>query len=176
MNQGNTENKEHKRPMSFFSLVIWTGMFGGVFWTLLGLLAYYFHFTEIRPNMILEPWALGDWKTGWLGTVISIIMIGFFSTGAAFGYYLVLRKFKTIWLGIAYGIGLFGTVFIILNPIFPSIKPFLQIDRNTMITSICLYILYGVFVGYTISYEESEIQTKKIKQNKRTKDVSGSEG
>ncbi|MFT8322924.1 MAG: YqhR family membrane protein [Bacillus sp. (in: firmicutes)] len=171
------DNNEDK-PMSFISLVIWTGMFGGIFWTLIGYLGYFLNFTDIQPNFILEPWALGDWKRRALGTIISIVIIGFFSTGAAFAYYLTLKKFKTIWAGIGFGIALFALVYIVLNPIFPSMDPFLKLKRDTMITSICLYILYGVFVGYTISYEENEIRTKKIKQNKNksSSDLSSSEG
>ncbi|MCT2346284.1 YqhR family membrane protein [Niallia taxi] len=166
-----------KEPsMHFITLVIWTGLFGGIFWSFMGFLAYYFNMTEIRPNVILEPWAIGSWKTGWLGTLISIGAIGFFSLMAAFGYYLLLRKFKSFYIGVGFGIMVFGVVFIILNPIFPSIKPFMQLSLNTIITSICLYVLWGVFVGYTISYEESEIRTKKQKENKREANISGSEG
>lgn len=35
----------------------------------------------------------------------------------------------------------------------------------TVITSICFYILYGVFIGYSISYEESEIRNSEKKEN-----------
>ncbi|MED3791296.1 YqhR family membrane protein [Niallia alba] len=167
---------EKDRPMSFIALVIWTGMFGGIFWSLIGYVGYVFNFTEIRPNIILEPWAIGSWKYGWLGTVISIIAIGFFSTGAAFAYYLMLRKFKTVFIGMGFGIALFACVFIVLNPIFPSMAPFLELKRDTIITSVCLYILYGVFVGYTISYEENEIQIKKWKETKPATTLTGNEG
>lgn len=52
-----------------------------------------------------------------------------------------------------YGIVLFFIVFFILNPLFPGIKPFTELKRDTVITSICLYIVYGIFIGYSISYE-----------------------
>ena len=173
-NQQNSHEKE--RPMSFISLVIWTGMFGGIFWTFIGYIGYIFNFTELRPNFILEPWAIGSWKYGWLGTVISFIAIGFFSTGAAFAYYLILRKFKTIYIGMGYGIALFVCVFVILNPLFPSMAPFLELKRDTIISSVCLYVLYGVFVGTSISYEESEIQLKKYKDKKAVTNMTGNEG
>lgn len=169
------QSHEKERPMSFIALVIWTGMFGGIFWSIIGYIGYVFNFTEVGPNVLLEPWAIGSWKNGWLGTVISIIALGFFSTGAAFAYYLLLRKFKTIYIGIGFGIALFICVFIILNPIFPSIAPFLELKRDTIITSVCLYVLYGVFVGYTISYEESEIQLKKWKEKNPSTNLTGNE-
>lgn len=148
-----SESHNSDKPMSIIAYVIYTGLFAGIFWSAIGYLSYLFNFTVIRPNFILEPWALGNWKHEWLGTVISIFMIGVFSVIAAFIYYLVLKNLKSRWGGIFYGIALFLLVFLVLNPIFPGIKPFREIDRNTMITSACLFIVYGIFVGYSISYE-----------------------
>ncbi|HJV32143.1 MAG TPA: YqhR family membrane protein [Bacillales bacterium] len=145
--------KKYPKPMSTISNVFWIGLFGGIFWTLIGYIAYLFSLTEIRPNIILEPWALGDWKKGWLGTVISIVLIGIFSVGASFIYYVVLKKLKGIWPGMGFGVLLFFFVFLLLNPLFPDMDPFLKINRDTMITSVCLYIVYGIFIGYSISYE-----------------------
>ncbi|RSK53394.1 YqhR family membrane protein [Bacillus canaveralius] len=159
--QGPLEQNQQEKPMSFIAMVILTGFFGGILWSGLAYIAYLFNFTNIRPNIILEPWALGDWKGQWLGTIISIIMIGIISIAAALLYYAVLRRFRSMWVGIGYGIVLFGLVFFILNPIFPGIRPFAELNRNTIITSICFYVLYGVFVGYSISYEEDELRIRK---------------
>ncbi len=95
---------EYPKPMSFLAIVFWTGLFGGSFGESVGYIAYLFNFTEIRPNVILEPWALGYWKNGWLGTVISFILMGVFSVGAAFIYYGALKKLKGIWFGLGYGL------------------------------------------------------------------------
>ncbi|QED48595.1 YqhR family membrane protein [Cytobacillus dafuensis] len=166
-----SEEKQHEenhrdRPMTFMNMVILTGLIGGIFWSGLGYLAYIINLTEISPNVLLEPWALGSWKKGWLGTVISIVMIGVVSIVAALFYYAVLRRFPSMWVGICYGFILFLLVFIVLNPIFPGISPFYDLGRNTIITSICIYVLYGVFVGYSISYEEREMNYKKKKEAK----------
>lgn len=150
------EQNQREKPMSFLTMVVLTGLVGGIFWGGLGYLAYLFHFTEIRPNVVLEPWALGDWKKGWLGTVISIIFIGVVSIVAALIYYALCKKIKSILGGIGLGIVLFLLVFIVLNPIFPGIEPIGELKRNTIITTLCLYILFGTFVGYSISYEYEE--------------------
>lgn len=156
------KKSKYPEPMSFTAIVFWTGLFGGIFWTTIGFFAYYFNFTEIRPNIILEPWALGKWKNEWLGTVISILLIGFLSVGAAFIYYASLKKVKGIWMGLLYGIVLFLLVFFVLNPLFPSMKPLLKLSRDTIITTICLYLVYGLFVGYSINYE---YQNTKVEGN-----------
>lgn len=167
-NQENLEQNQREKPMSFIAMTIITGLFGGIFWSGLAYLAYIFNFTEIRPNVILEPWALGEWKEQWLGTVISIIAIGLFSAGAALIYYAAMRKLNSIWAGAAFGVALFFLVFYVLNPLFPGIEPFRDLSRNTLITSICFYILYGVFVGYSISYEENENRNKEKNQQEVT--------
>ncbi|WP_338470227.1 YqhR family membrane protein [Niallia sp. XMNu-256] len=156
--------KLKEKPMSFITLVMITGFIGGIVFSSLAFLAYIFDFTSISPRVILEPWTFGDWKRGWLGTLIAIVFMGAISIVAALIYYGLLRKFKSMWVGIAYGLALFLLVFFILNPIFPGIQPFNELNVNTLVTTLCLYVLYGLFVGYTISYEESEISNRKTKE------------
>ncbi|WP_428909088.1 YqhR family membrane protein [Niallia sp. Krafla_26] len=159
------KEKLKEKPMSFLTLVVITGFTGGILLSGLAYLAYVFDFTTISPRVILEPWTVGDWKKSWLGTVISILLIGAISILVALIYYGLLRKFKSMWVGIAYGLLLFLLVFFVLNPIFPGIPPFNDLNVNTLVTSICLYVLYGLFVGYTISYEELEINSRISKED-----------
>lgn len=163
--QAKLEQAEQEKPLSFMAMVVTIGFVGGVFWSSLAYLAYVLNFTEIRPSVIIEPWTIGAWKEEWLGTVISIILLGVVSIGVAILYYVTLRKFGSMWVGIGYGIALFLLVFFVLNPIFPGIQPFNDLKKMTVITSICFYILYGVFIGYSISYEESEIRNSEKKEN-----------
>lgn len=167
------EEKQQKeelkeKPMSFITLVVLTGLIGGIAFSSLSYLAYIFNFTTIPPRVILEPWALGNWKKEWLGTVISILLIGALSIVAAIIYYATLRKINNMWMGIIYGLILFLLVFIVLNPLFPGIEPFKKTDLNTLVTTICLYIVYGLFVGYTICYEENENPNQFNNENKET--------
>lgn len=161
------EQSQREKPLSFIAMVVIIGFVGGVFWSALGYLAYLFNFTEIRPNVIIEPWTIGSWKEEWLGTVISIILIGIISIAAAILYYFTLRKFGSMWVGAGYGLVLLLLVFFVLNPIFPGIRPFAELSKITLITSACFYILYGVFVGYSISYEESENRKVEKKEKER---------
>ena len=150
------EQNQHAKPMSMTMKVAITGFFGGVFWSFIGWAGYVFHFTEIRPNTVLEPWAVGEWKTMWIGTVISLFLIGLFGILAAFVYYFLLKNYQNIWIGLVYGMLLFLLVFFVFNPLFPGLNHITELKRDTMITTICLYLLFGMFVGYTISYEYNE--------------------
>lgn len=164
MEEKQLEQNQQEKPMSFITLVVITGFIGGILWSALGYLGYVFNFTEIRPNVVLEPWALGNWKNKWQGTILSLILIGGFSILAALIYYSLLRKVTGLLGGIVYGLVIFLFVFFALNPLFPSMKPVQELSKNTIITSICLYVLYGTFIGYTISYEEQERQYKKSRE------------
>ncbi|RAK22346.1 membrane protein YqhR [Anoxybacillus vitaminiphilus] len=155
------EQNQKEKPMSLIMKVVVTGFFGGVFWSLLGYFAYTFHFTELSPNMILLSWAAGDWKYGRLGNFLAIFLIGILSILAAFVYYAFFRKMEGIWTGLVYGLALWGIIFFVLNPLFPNLQPIAELNRDTIITTVCLYILYGVFIGYSISFESSEHERQK---------------
>jgi hypothetical protein len=155
------EQNQKEQPMSLLMKVVITGFFGGVFWSLLGYCAYFFNFTELSPNMILLPWVVGDWKYGRLGNYISIFIIGILSILAALVYYAFFKKVQSIWAGILFGAVLWGIVFYVLNPIFPNLQPVRELTRDTIITTICLYVLYGVFISYSISFEAAEYERQK---------------
>ncbi|NEY71573.1 hypothetical protein G4D63_07420 [Bacillus mesophilus] len=154
------EQNQIEQPISPGARTAITGLFGGVFWSLLGYGAYIFSFTKVPPNVILEPWTIGDWKSGVLGQFIAIFLLGLISILVAFGYMATLKKFDKFWIGILFGLLLWGIVFFVLNPIFPSIDPIRKLDLNTIVTSLCLFILYGTFIGYSISFEAAQLIVK----------------
>ncbi|UOE95909.1 YqhR family membrane protein [Alkalihalobacillus sp. LMS39] len=151
------EQNRREEPMTFNAKVATIGFCGGIFWGLIGYLAFFFNFMRVGPALVLMPWALGDWKNGYIGQIVGIFVIGLLSILVAFLYMVLLKKFNNIWAGLGYGLVLWGLVFYLLNPVFHGLKPLNQLDSNTIITSICLYILYGVFIGYSISYEYEEL-------------------
>ncbi|QOY36085.1 YqhR family membrane protein [Anaerobacillus isosaccharinicus] len=156
----NLEQNKREEPMSFNATVTSIGFFGGLIWSVVGYLAFYFNFIRVGPALVLMPWALGDWKNGPIGQLVGIGVIAVLSIGVAFLYRFLLAKFNSIWPGLCYGFALWFLVFYFLNPIFPGLKALQKLDLNTIITSLCIYILYGVFIGYSISYEYSEQQQK----------------
>jgi hypothetical protein len=54
--------------------------------------------------------------------------------------------------GILAGIVLWFIVFWLLEPIFTNIPPFFELDSDTVVTTVCLFILYSVFIAYSISF------------------------
>lgn len=157
------EQNQHEEPMSFNGKVAVIGFFGGVFWSAIGYLAHFFNFTKISPNLVLSPWTVGEWEKGALGNVIGILLIGLLSILVAFLYSTLFKKINKMWPGFLLGILLWLIVFYIFNPIFPGLQSVSDLDRNTVMTTICLYLLYGVFVGYSISFDANELNQPKEK-------------
>lgn len=152
------EQNRKEQPLSFTTKVLNIGIAGGLIWGLIGYVTYLFKFTKIPPSLILSPWALGEWKNEHLGQWIGIIAIAIVSIGVAFVYKATLVKINNMIAGLAYGIVLWLIVFYLLNPMFPDLPSIMKLDKNTIITTLCLYILYGVFIGYSISFEYHENQ------------------
>jgi hypothetical protein len=156
--QKKLEQNKKEEPMSPAAKTAIIGLFGGLFWSFMGYICYVFNFSEIPPNVIFDPIAVGDWKEGMLSQYIAIFLLGLISILVAFAYFAVLRKFNKLWISLLFGLVLWGIVFIILNPIFVNIDQVNKLDINTLVTTLCLYALYGVFIGYSISFEETELR------------------
>ncbi|MGM9926221.1 MAG: YqhR family membrane protein [Bacillus sp. (in: firmicutes)] len=149
------QNKQEK-PLSQKANVALIGFIGGAFWSALGCLAHYFNFTEVGPTVILSGWAPDRWAHGFLGTVIAILLYGLVSILVAFLYYAILRKVLSIFAGILFGIAIWAVVHLAFVPLFPGLKGITEMDLDSFVTTICLYILYGVFIGFSISFDANE--------------------
>ncbi|WP_052401153.1 YqhR family membrane protein [Oceanobacillus jeddahense] len=133
---------------------MYTGFIGGVLFSLLASAMYYFNFLEVNPkSYLLTSWVSNAWTDTWLGVLFTTILAGVVSLLVAFLYYLVFRKIKYMWVGIVYGFILWTILFLLFRPIFSDIPAVMEWSLNTWITTICLFILYGTFIGYSISYD-----------------------
>lgn len=149
--------KQEKNMSGFTSMVAFIGFFGGLIWGLVHFITYYLNLTKIGPAFILNPWALGEWKNQLLGQVLGVFAISLISIGIAFLYRGVFAKFNSITLSLIFGAALWALIFYALNPLFPDIKPLSKLDKNTIVTTGCIFLLYGLFVGYSISFHYNEM-------------------
>lgn len=68
------------------------------------------------------PWALGDWKTTYIGQGVGVAVIAVASIFIAFIYKWLLQKVNTMWAGVGFGALLWIIVFYICNPFIPGLK------------------------------------------------------
>ncbi|MBS4199640.1 hypothetical protein KHA93_08225 [Bacillus sp. FJAT-49732] len=160
-----------KYQMSVLQLACVTGFIAGVLGTLFAFFVHYFNFTEMSPKVILIPFT-GKWTDGWLGFVVTAILNGLISIVVALLYYMALRKQKSLIWGAVYGILIFIIIFLVLYPMIPGVEWLFRYNLNTIVTEICFFLLYGLFIGYSISYEyEEQLMWSKVEKSNETEKV-----
>ncbi|MFZ3577900.1 YqhR family membrane protein [Virgibacillus sp. DJP39] len=161
------EQNKQEKSYSLLSRSLLTGFIGGVMWGTFGVILHYFNFTVVSPtSFLLRSWLNAKWTHEWLGDVIALVITGVLSIIVALLYYVLLKKMRSMWIGTIYGISLWGIIFLLLQPIFPNIPPLNDIGINTIVTTLCLFIIYGTFIGYSISYDYHDTIIRGSKKNK----------
>ncbi len=166
----NTQNESiRKLSRKLFGQAIFIGWIGGILWSACFAVAYYFNFTEIAPKTyFLKPWFHKEWTDQFSGHLISILIAGILSLIPAIFYFVTLKRIHSVWVGVGFGIVLWAIVFFLLQPMLTYTKPMYELRHETWVTSICIFILYGVFVGYSIAYNYHETVIRMLKRKTET--------
>ncbi|MGG0238498.1 YqhR family membrane protein [Bacillus rhizoplanae] len=142
-----------KQEQSVTKKIAQIGVFGGLFWGAVWYFLHIFSFTDAGPNYLLLPFALGNWKEGVWGNVAAIVCMGILSIVVAFVYKVALSKFEGVIPGVIYGLIWWGILFFVIGSVAPVIRSALEMSRTTIVTTACIFILYGVFIAYSVSFE-----------------------
>lgn len=137
---------------------ILVGFCGGIIWGIFYLIMYLFNMVEIDHLAILRKWFQDEWINRWYAHLIFLIMLSIVSILFALLYYYLLRKMKSWVVGGLYGIALAFIVYFIIPLITTGFNSFEKFHADTHIGIVCTFLLYGVFVGYTISYDEQHMR------------------
>ncbi|WP_372629721.1 YqhR family membrane protein [Cohnella sp.] len=138
------------RPI-LFSLKI--GFFAGFIWGLLRWLATGLNFTSVTQAFLLDPFVprawLGGfyWQLGGLGAFIAMSML------AALVYVALLGKLAGPWPGLGFGAAWWALVYAWAGPYIGALPPLNRIGWDSIITDFCLFLLWGLFIGYSIAFE-----------------------
>lgn len=73
-----------------------------------------------------------------------------------------IETFKNNVAGYFIRLGALAARVFCFNPIFPDVRTVTELTSDTIITTICIYLLYGLFVGYSISFEYNELNSEKL--------------
>lgn len=156
----NNNNKSER----FFLIVrtIGTGFIGGLICSLIGMLMNYFNFSDITLRSYVDLPGLNlDSLNTVLIYIISIIIISLFSVLLALVYFLFFKKINTLWMGVFYGILIWIILFLLIHPVYPNIQNLKELGKDTIVSTICLFIFYGLFIGYSISYDYDDTVSKR---------------
>ncbi|GGH79586.1 H+/Cl- antiporter ClcA [Pullulanibacillus pueri] len=151
--QSQSEHKKNQRKIITYIRVAIIGIFGGGIWSLLGFVFYTLNFSKFGPALILAPFPAYHWKESVGKQFLGILLICIVSIFIAFAYKLTLSRIKNLWISVGFGLVLWVIVFYILQPWISGLDPVTELGKNTISTTLCLYALYGLFVGYSISFD-----------------------
>ncbi|WP_088041694.1 YqhR family membrane protein [Bacillus sp. EAC] len=150
------QDQEKSQGNMNFNKIASIGFFGGVFWSTVLLVLSFFDFTQIGPTFVLERIPLGKWANGYIEALISIVSIGIASIIVAFVCYFVCRKFTGVLPGVFIGLIIWIILFLVIGKIAFDFRPVKEYSSDTIVTSICLFILYGTFITYSVSFAFQE--------------------
>lgn len=146
----NDEGQHHTNPW-LYSIKI--GFFAGLIWGILRWMFYEMKFTTVLPGFTADPFFQAAYlRTGW-GHVVGIGSYVLFSIMAAVLYILVLGRLRGPWPGIGFGLVWWALLFIVLGPALGMTESIRKAGWNTLFTELCVFLLWGVFIGYSIAFE-----------------------
>lgn len=152
---GQKSQKKKQTGKSFGRAAV-VGLFGGAFWGSIGLICKLLNFSIVGPELLFAPFPLPAWKNKIGGEFLAIAGLVVLSLILALCYQFILSRFKSFWIGICFGLLLWGIVFFALRPFLPGLPFLTHLGWNTLSTTTCLFLLYGLFIGYSISFEVEE--------------------
>lgn len=145
--------------------VILIGLSGGFLFNCLGFFLYTFNFIEISPtSFFVRIWNKSTWAYFWIGDVVALFIGSVTSMFIALLYYLLLKKVHYYWFGVFFGSILWAIIVFGIQPLFSHLPKMTNLTDNTSFTILLLFILYGTFISYSISFDYYETtQTEEIK-------------
>jgi len=150
--------KQKKIPGVAFSLYI--GIFAGIIWGVLKISEYRLKFTNIAVGFLIKPFFTKVFLDTWIGLLLGEAVFILFSMMAAVVYYTFLRKAKGPYYGISYGISWWLLLYLLVGPLCGMMSPLYNMNLTSTITDGCLFILWGLFIGYSIAFEYTNEQNR----------------
>ena len=72
---------------------------------------------------------------------------------AAIVYWLALGKLRGPWAGFVFGAAWWGLFYALLGPMIGAVPPLRTIGWDSIVTDLCLYLIWGLFIGFSIAFE-----------------------
>ncbi|MBM7564356.1 Ni/Fe-hydrogenase subunit HybB-like protein [Paenibacillus sacheonensis] len=132
------------------------GFFAGLIWGVMRWLLYLIHFTKVLPGFMADPFFRQSFlKTAW-GHLLGLAFFIVFSIIAALLYKAVLGRFRGPWAGLFYGLFWWIILFVMAGPAMGLFEPVTKIGYDTNFTECALFLVWGLFIGYTIAFEYTD--------------------
>jgi len=151
--QAEGQSAQPYRSMHPAAYSLWIGLFAGIIWGLVRWFAVGLKFTDVPQAFLADPWIrraeLGSGFWHFIGLLLFILM----SVAAGFVYWALLGKLKGPLPGLFFGAAWWALIFLVVGPPSGAVLPAWSIGWKSLITELCLYVMWGLFIGYSIAFE-----------------------
>jgi hypothetical protein len=132
------------------------GFFAGLIWGAVKNLFYYLEFTKVKPLFLVKPLFTPAFTESWIGHLLGWGFFIAFSMASALIYTALFSKIKGPWMGMIFGAGMWAALYLIIGPVLGMMNWIYKLDLNTIISDFCLFLLWGLFIGYSVAVEFTE--------------------
>ncbi len=117
------------------------------------MVLFYFNFTEAPPGFLLTPLFNAAFVHSWGGRLAGWAAFIGISIAAAMLYAALFAKAEGPWSGLLYGLLWGGLLFAAAGRDAGALKPLSQWNGSSFCSEAGVFALWGIFIGYSISYE-----------------------
>ncbi|OBZ18954.1 hypothetical protein A8L34_05250 [Bacillus sp. FJAT-27264] len=159
MSKSQQRRTVHTNPFVF---AMELGFFAGLFWGGARWIMYTLHFTKVIPGFLAEPFFKHDFLLKPAGHLIGYLSFIILSVIAALIYVFAFRWLKGPWPGMIYGVLWWAGLFLAGSWLFLLQRPF-RLPWNSVISEFCVFLLWGLFIGYTAAMEYTDERKRERK-------------
>ncbi|WP_028610422.1 YqhR family membrane protein [Paenibacillus harenae] len=147
---GGHDRQHHTNPWLY---AVKIGFFAGLIWGTVRWIFYTMKFTTVIPGFAADPFFRKAFLKTYWGIAFGIGAFVLISIIAALLYAALFRRLRGPWPGIAYGLAWWALIFIAAGPPLGMTERVTILGWNTLYSEICVFLLWGVFIGYSIAFE-----------------------
>lgn len=142
-----TSNKASRKWIRKWKESLSIGIWGALIWSFIGYFSYWLNLSDYSPSHFGKPFLNPDYLFRWQGILLSISIVIIMSIILSFIYSLFFSHILTPWIGAALGAVLW---YILVG--------WRDVSFTTLLSTFSLFVLYGIFIGYSLSMEFSSME------------------
>jgi hypothetical protein len=147
------ERRNENAKTSPAAYIVQIGFFAGLIGWSVRWTAAAMNFTRVPAAFLADPWVRRSALTSPQGQFAGFALFILMSIAAAFLYFALLKPFRGPVPGLVFGFVWWAALYWGIGPMIGAVPALNQIGANSWITDLCIFLVWGLFIGYSIAYE-----------------------